>query len=227
MNSTKDSNLELQLQQIENILDVLKQQLQGIKKYNQNVPVMELELLQHNVNTLSKSVAELPVEKKAELKDSLAKQLPAENNFPQPVHNDEDLLSEIGAMVSEKTRNMPPDVNAKNMLDQSIDAKLSELSIHERIAENQSDNSLATHHQTKKLESLKSTIGLNEKFLFISDLFHGKNDLYTQAIKQLDGCKDLESAIAVVNHHIPISDEIKESAAYNQFVELLYRRYES
>ena len=95
MTSSKDGNLEIQLQQIENILDVLKQQLQGIKKYKLNVPMMELEMLQHNVSTLSKSVSSLPVEQKEEVK-KIVKDVSKKINVPnEPEHTRNDLLSEI------------------------------------------------------------------------------------------------------------------------------------
>ena len=95
MTSSKDSNLEIQLQQIENILDVLKQQLQGIKKYKLNVPVMELEMLQHNVSTLSKSVTSLPVEQKAEGIKIVKEGSEKINVAKEPEHRSDDLLSEI------------------------------------------------------------------------------------------------------------------------------------
>jgi len=222
MTSSKNSNLDIQLQQIENILDVLKQQLQGIKKYKENVPVMELELLQHNVSTLSKSVSDLPVEKQEAMKKEIKKAAEkTESN-----HNSEDLLSEIGVVVNEKVKNEKPDVNSKSFIEEPIDAKLSALSIHEKIAETHEDKSLASHHQSKKLDSLKDTIDINEKFLFISDLFHGKNELYNQAIKKLDACTEIDSALDVVHHHIEETDEMKESPSYIQFLELLKRRYE-
>lgn len=226
MTSTKDSNLEIQLQQIENILDVLKQQLQGIKKYKMNVPMMELEMLQHNVSTLSKSVTNLPVEKQEEVKKVVQEISKKTVTAKKPEHTSEDLLSEIGVMTNEKAKTEKPNVKSSSFLEEPIEAKVSALSIHEKIAETHEDNSHATHHQTKKLNSLKSTIGLNEKFLFITDLFHGKNDLYDQAIKKLDECKGLDEAMDVVNHHLPTEIDKEESVTYKQFIELLNRRYE-
>lgn len=108
-----------------------------------------------------------------------------------------------------------------------MDAKVSALSIHEKIAEQHEDNSHAIHHQTKKLDGLKSTIGLNEKFLFITDLFHGKTERYNQAIKQLDACTGLNEAMDVINHHLPVEIDKEDSITYKQFVDLLNRRYES
>lgn len=224
MTSAKDNNLELQLQQIENILDLLKQQLQGIKKYEQHVPVMELELLQHNVNTLAKSVSDLPVESAEEKKEEKLKVSNKATNT-EPQHTSEDLLSEIGVKVNEEAKEEVPDMESKSFVEEPIEAKVASLSIHEKITEQHEDKSLASHHQTKKLESLKDTIGLNEKFLFISDLFHGKNSLYNQAIKKLDGCESIESAMEVVLHHVSELDDKKESPAYSQFIELLTRRY--
>lgn len=226
MTSSKDGNLEIQLQQIENILDVLKQQLQGIKKYKLNVPMMELEMLQHNVSTLSKSVSSLPVEQKEEVK-KIVKEVSKKINVPnEPEHTRNDLLSEIGVVVNENSKSESPDVKSKSFLEEPLEAKVSALSIHERIVETQEDNSHATHHQTKKLDSLKSTIDLNEKFLFITDLFHGKNDLYQEAIKKLDICDSLDKAMEVINHHLPSEIDKEESIAYKQFVDFLNRRYE-
>ncbi|NNM16368.1 MAG: hypothetical protein HKO56_06900, partial [Bacteroidia bacterium] len=218
MTSSKNSDLEIQLQQIENILDVLKQQLQGIKKYKLNVPIMELEMLQHNVTTLSKSVANLPVEKQEEVKRKVEEINKSASILKEPEHNNEDLLSEIGVKVNEKTKTEIPDVKSESFVHQNLEAKVSALSIHERIAEKHEDNSHATHHQNKKLDSLQSTIGLNEKFLFIKDLFHGKNDLYEQAIKKLDACTNMNDAMDVIRHHIPNEIISDETEVYVEFI---------
>ncbi|MBT8195077.1 MAG: hypothetical protein KJO64_01520 [Bacteroidia bacterium] len=227
MTSSKNSELEIQLQQIENILDVVKQQLNGIKKYKLNVPVMELEMLQHNVSTLTKAVSNLPVEKQTEIKKKVEEVSKSASVVKEPEHNTEDLLSEIGVKVNEKPVAETPDVDSESYVHESLESKVSALSIHERIAEKHEDNSHATMHQTKKLDSLQSTIGLNEKFLFIKDLFHGKNELYVQAIKKLDDCSNMTEALDVIKHHIPNEIISEETEAYLQFVELLNRRYEA
>ncbi|NNC85330.1 MAG: hypothetical protein HKN75_04555, partial [Bacteroidia bacterium] len=125
MTSSKNSELEIQLQQIENILDVVKQQLNGIKKYKLNVPVMELEMLQHNVSTLTKAVSNLPVEKQTEIKKKVEEVSKSASVVKEPEHNTEDLLSEIGVKVNEKPVAETPDVDSESYVHESLESKVS------------------------------------------------------------------------------------------------------
>ena len=49
--------------------------------------------------------------------------------------------------------------------------------------------------QNKPITDLAKAIGINDKFLFIKELFGGDSDLYNQTIKHLNHFTDLNEAI--------------------------------
>lgn len=60
--------------------------------------------------------------------------------------------------------------------------KKEEATLHERFKENQ------------KIESLRSHISVNERFLFISELFKGNHTAFNMCINELEQCSNLQEA---------------------------------
>jgi len=58
----------------------------------------------------------------------------------------------------------------------------------------ESDNSIAAKITKKKTSDLKSIIGINEKFLFINELFNGNMQDYNEAVNSLNSFTDHEEA---------------------------------
>ena len=69
-----------------------------------------------------------------------------------------------------------------------------EVTLHEHIASKSSGNTLASQLHRKPLSDLKAAIGINEKFLFINQLFDGNLQDYSEAIMKLNDSGDLNSA---------------------------------
>jgi len=69
--------------------------------------------------------------------------------------------------------------------------------------------------------SLKSSISINDRFLFIKDLFEGNQVQYTEAIEKLDSCDNIREAVGYLKsnyrwHH---------SVASQKFLELVKQRF--
>lgn len=54
--------------------------------------------------------------------------------------------------------------------------------------------SLADAHSNRKIDSLKNSISINQRFSFINELFEGDNMTYYNTVKQLDEYSDAETA---------------------------------
>jgi hypothetical protein len=63
----------------------------------------------------------------------------------------------------------------------------------------QQDPSLGEQMQQNQITNIKSAIGINEKFLFINELFAGNLQDYNQSIDQLNLAKNLSEATSVFN----------------------------
>ncbi|MCL2682787.1 MAG: hypothetical protein FWE63_04790 [Bacteroidales bacterium] len=77
----------------------------------------------------------------------------------------------------------------------------------------------------KQIRDLKSAIGINEKFLFINELFKGNMKEYTDAIVALSDAETLDLAHEVL---IPLKSKYEwreDSAAYITLVDFLQRRF--
>jgi hypothetical protein len=66
--------------------------------------------------------------------------------------------------------------------------------LNNKIAENRNTQSIVEKLQTKRIESLKTVIGINDKFYFINELFSGDIQKYEDIIYTLNNFKKLEDA---------------------------------
>lgn len=68
-------------------------------------------------------------------------------------------------------------------------------SINERIQKNKSDKTIGFRMLHNPIKDLKSAIGINEKFLFINELFKGNMKAYNDSIITLNDSESYEKAI--------------------------------
>jgi hypothetical protein len=78
----------------------------------------------------------------------------------------------------------------------------------------------------QQIDSLKRSIGINEKFLFINELFNGKLTEYNKAIKQLDEMPDAESCINEFNKLSDAYNWDKESETYLKLVRFIEKKHQ-
>jgi hypothetical protein len=78
--------------------------------------------------------------------------------------------------------------------------------------------------KSKPLSSLSEAIGINDRFLFIREIFNGKNDAYNQAIARLDKAESISDARAVIMSY---TGDNKENEAVRQLIELVKRKLPS
>ncbi|MCL2415027.1 MAG: hypothetical protein FWC94_07285 [Bacteroidales bacterium] len=86
-------------------------------------------------------------------------------------------------------------------------------------------NSSTVNTAVKQVRDLKSAIGINEKFLFINDLFKGNMKEYTDTIVMLS---DVETLDAVHEILAPVKSKYgwhDDSAAYVTLIDFLQRRF--
>ena len=78
--------------------------------------------------------------------------------------------------------------------------------------------------KTKPLVSLDEAIGVNDKFVFIREIFDGNADLYNQVIVKLETVGSLADARAVVMSY---ASENTENEAIKQLLDLIKRKFPS
>lgn len=80
---------------------------------------------------------------------------------------------------------------------------------------------MATKLQNKPIEDLTKSIGINDKFMFTKELFHGNAELYAKSIAKLNEFTDINEAIFFIQENF--SWDAKNEAA-NQLIELVRRK---
>lgn len=77
-------------------------------------------------------------------------------------------------------------------------------------------------HEALGLADLSKAIGINDRFLFIRDLFDGNSDSYNQAISKIDEAQSFSDARALM---ITLAGDKSESDAGKQFLDLVKRKF--
>ena len=94
--------------------------------------------------------------------------------------------------------------------------------INESLAQQKPGNDLSSRLQTAPLSSIASGIGLNDKFLYIRELFNGDNALYNNVIQRLDTALSLTDAMNFIRHHF---DWDSKNETAQKFINLVHRRH--
>ena len=100
-------------------------------------------------------------------------------------------------------------------------------SLHNRISSNKEDRSIGARMQQHPINSLKDVIGVNEKFLFINELFQGNIQAYNESIARLNEMETLRTAFDYLNELGAAFDwDAKRSATtIEKFANYVQRRH--
>jgi hypothetical protein len=103
-----------------------------------------------------------------------------------------------------------------------------ELSSGETLGEKMmgEDNSLAAKLQQNPVPDLKSVIGINDKFLFVNELFGGSMEKYNKSIENLNDLKTLNGAMIYLNELKIELQWNSSNEAYLKLKDLISRKFE-
>ncbi len=129
-----------------------------------------------------------------------------------------------------KPKRKPVEVSGNLFTDQPLTIgdklKASEKpSLHEKIDVSAKNSSLISRLQSKSIKDLKSAIGLNDKFLFINQLFHGSLGDYTDAIEKFNKAENPESALEMLETLRNDRDWDETTEAYQKLLGFLEKRF--
>ena len=98
-------------------------------------------------------------------------------------------------------------------------------SLNDKFAETVEKTSLADKLSKKPISDLVKAIGLNQKFLFMNDLFEGENNYYKEAINNLNSFSSFIEADEYINNLKIRHNWDLGSSTLKEFVDLIERRY--
>jgi hypothetical protein len=87
------------------------------------------------------------------------------------------------------------------------------------------DKSIAARAVPQEVRDLKMAIGINDKFLFINELFKGDPAAYNKAIDELNGGNDHANAKTLLETYRSEFEWPENSEAYHRLKKIVYAKY--
>ncbi|MBP1672680.1 MAG: hypothetical protein H6Q25_495 [Bacteroidetes bacterium] len=110
-------------------------------------------------------------------------------------------------------------------VEENAPAKTEKKSLNELLTEKKEDNSIGSKFQQAKIVDLTKAISINDKFLFIRELFKSKGEEFSTSLHRLNNCPNIEEAFNVM-------EELKNyyfwdttSSAYLALCDLVRRKF--
>jgi hypothetical protein len=97
-------------------------------------------------------------------------------------------------------------------------------SLNEQIGSHKADGDISQLLKKKPISSLTEAIGVNDRFLFIKEIFNNNKDAYFQAITRLDHAENLRDASAIIMSY---TGDSNENEAIIQLLDLVKRKFPS
>ncbi len=100
-------------------------------------------------------------------------------------------------------------------------------SLHQRISTMKEDRSIGERMQQHPISNIKDAIGVNEKFLFINELFNGNIQAYHEAIATLNSMNSVQAAFDHLNELNKDNkwDAERSAATIEKLANFVQRRY--
>lgn len=101
-----------------------------------------------------------------------------------------------------------------------------QLNLNDLLKKEAPSETVATRHSKQPIESIKSSMGINQKFMFINLLFNGEENEFEQAINDIESSDDFEQATSRLfeNYGTRFSWD-HEKSEVKELVELVERRF--
>ena len=98
-------------------------------------------------------------------------------------------------------------------------------SLNDLFNEQREDHSISSQYQRAKVGDLTKAISINDKFIYIKELFHNRGEDFSASIRQLNECKTMEEAFDCLEQLTQKFFWDSKSDAYLSFCDLLRRKY--
>jgi len=196
-------------------------------------PVAEKPVAEKKEPVVEKPIAEKPIVEKpvVEKKEEPVKPMKAEEKKPiiekkikqevpveaveEDFHEEDDILKFIP----------PKSAPAQPAKQTPAPTPKPQRSLNDLFNERREDHSISSQYQRAKVGDLTKAISINDKFIYIKELFHNRGEDFSASIRQLNECQNMEEAFDCL-------EELKQkyfwdskSDAYLSFCDLLRRKY--
>jgi hypothetical protein len=141
---------------------------------------------------------------------------------PEPTHSSPVQFKPVGAGQG---RPEPQVTLKKPVKGPEIDLFASEEPVFNIQLRNAREKSLGPKIPSERIDNLKTAIGINEKFMFINELFDGNLREYNETIETLNGFTNLDQASGFLDLMCKKNFWNTGSNAFKKLQELVERRF--
>lgn len=140
-----------------------------------------------------------------ELKRSIAKLRKQFGDMDSPTEKKEAPVAEAPVELPEEPVNIPESEPAPTQMEEPGSTAIGEKfqddrsSLNDLLSLKNGEDSIGEKMKFNQVSNLKSAIDLNNKFLFIRELFEGNSDEYNQTIEELNSVDTLDEAAKILD----------------------------
>lgn len=170
----------------------------------------------------------LPTIEKEETNQNSTNDLEKKSPVFEEIKVAETIIEETTTNIEEIAQNLEIEITQtiQSFTAQTTVTSSSNKSIFEKFADEKSgDNSLANKLSKTKIKDLVNSIGLNEKFLFINELFEGNSAKFNEEIQVLNTQNNGADAMQYFQQLQQKNNWEKDSKVYEKLKDLIERRY--
>ena len=193
--------------------------IDDLKNYP-GVPVIQVELAKSKCKSAAEVIALLKTVKPEE-----SRPLPEEKQSPHVQKKAEQGTLPASApapatVTAAATAPPPQPETAGSVIFADTFARAERL--NEQMKSRREDDHVSDMMKSKPLTNLADAIGVNDKFLFIREIFNGSPDSFNQAISKLETASNYSEAKEVLKGY---TGESKESDVVKQLLDLVKRKF--
>jgi len=204
-------NKDIIRSELQSLLEVINEQFEVLKGHKDKVPRIEYDILRDNVRKLYESLYRL--QRLDDSFDNLEKKI-VEKEKPRKTVEPE-MVKEVIHKPAAKKPVKPADADLFAEDEPTFSIKLKEAR----------DKSLGPKIPSEKIRELKSAININEKFMFINELFDGNLLEYNETIETLNAFQNLNQASEYLDRMRKKNFWDTGSKAFKALSELITRKF--
>ena len=216
-------NIDLALSKVRNLYELLLS-INPQTSYNPEYQKKEIS----TISKVQKEIIEPNTAHEVKISNELlAESKESKENLQQEIHEPEliietptkeEVINEITTPSEEK--GVEPKHN--NDSREIIADKFQSENFNDNIAKKNIKKDVSAKMQSKPINDINSAIGLNDKFIFVRELFSGDKDHYLETIQVLNNFDTFENAIDFLNENF---DWKNDNPNYMRLQELVRRKY--
>ena len=219
------------LERVKVLLESWRQK-KSISNIERNIVLNQLstlydELLDANIyesKTVNNILSNAVLQKEPKEEKAVYEKVEAEpvKNEEKPVITEQTLfIEEKDAVTEDKPTQAKPSLDQER---QDTTVRLADkfTGIHKYLFENFENQDGSGIARFSAIDDINRAIGINDRFLFIKELFNGDKDLFNKTISTLNACSSLDDALMYLHENYSWSSE---DSVVKQLVLLLYRRF--